>query len=108
MKDNSKNTKEKQYKITVRATEKERASIQEKATQDNSSVSAFLIKTALASESSCKQAAFHQAQRLVQIQRMIDKIEDQAVQSELRKECENVWHCFASLTKAESTETATH
>lgn len=108
MKDNSKIVKEKQYKITVRATAAERDSIHEKAAQDNSSVSAFLIKTALASESSCKQAAFHQAQRLARIQRMIDKIEDRAMQSELRKECENVWHCFASLTKATSTETVEH
>ena len=108
MKDNSKKTKEIQYKITVRATAAERDAIHEKAAQDNSSVSAFLIKTALASESSCKQTAFQQAQRLIQIQRMIDKIENRAMQSELRKECETVWHCFASLTKAESTETATH
>lgn len=104
----SKKDKERQYKITVRATEEERDVIQEKAIQSKNSISGFLIEAALASETSCKKDAFLQAQRLIKLQRMIDDIEDQTVQAKLRKESENVWHSFASLTKVTNTETAAH
>lgn len=108
MKDNSRTVKEKQYKITVRATAKQRDAIQKNASQANSSMNDFFIMAALSYGSSCKKDIFLQSQRLIRLQRMIDDIEDQTVQSELRKECENVWHIFASLTKATSTETVEH
>ena len=100
--------KEPEVRITIRTTKPKKELLAKKAASANKSMNAFLIDTALESETSCKNVAFQQAQRLVQLQRQIDDIEDQFLKAHLRKECAKVWHGFASLMNVENTRTILH
>ena len=101
----NKKNKEDIVKITLRATKGEKTILESKASQANKSINRFLIDTALHSQPSHKSDAAFLAQYLIQVLRMIDNIEDQAIQKKLREECIQVWHGLGSLIRMENTTT---